>query len=326
MKYKAQVFLSPANDHVCTRMDHILYVASIGYTIGRCLNLNTDLIRAIATSHDLGHGPYGHLSETHLATILKAKGIPEGFKHEIHGLRVVDRISNFGKGLNLTYEVRDGIVNHCGESGPPWPRTGPVLARLEGITDRSHIPATLEGCVVRMADRISYLGRDLEDAIINNMIKKEDIPKEVVKKIGSDNGSIIGFFVNDIIVNSMGYDKIELSKEAFDLMILLRNFNYNNIYHNDFENKKSKRAKMLIEALFQEFEEALSYSNNGQDKTAIVKLIKNINAMEPFFKFIKDTNYKKDESPLRIVTDYIAGMTDCFAEQTFKNLFLPETF
>jgi dGTPase len=313
---------------VCTRVEHVLYVASISSTICRGLSLNNDLIRAISLGHDLGHTPFGHVGESALSEALKKRGLVEGFKHEIHGLRVIDRAANFGKGLNLTYEVRDGILNHCGESYDRVlrPDRARDLSRLSEITTREFFPATLEGCLVRMVDRISYLGRDLEDALKNNMIRREDIPKEVTEKIGIENGNIIGYFVNDIIMHSVGEDKIELGQEAFDLMLLMRDFNYKNIYHNDFENKKSSRAKTVIELLFQEFEEAFEYSNNGMDYIAREKLINNISIMKPFFKFIDDMNYEEGTTALRIVTDYIAGMTDCFAEQTFKSLFLPETF
>jgi dGTPase len=211
LKHKAQVFLSPVNDHVCTRIEHVLYVASISSTIGRGLSLNNDLIRAISIGHDIGHSPFGHVGEQALDEALKNRGYINGFKHEIHGLRVVDRAANFGEGLNLTYEVRDGILNHCGESYDRvlQPDREKDLTKLHEITNRDFLPSTLEGCLVRMVDRISYLGRDLEDALKNGMVKKRTIPKEIKEKIGTNNGNIIGYFVSDIIMNSVGEDKIE---------------------------------------------------------------------------------------------------------------------
>ena len=131
LKHKTQVFLSPNNDHICTRMEHVLHVSSIAYVIGRCLNLNIDLINAIAKAHDLGHPPFGHAGERELDKLIKASGVANGFKHEVHGLRVVDQLTNYGAGLNLTYEVRDGIITHCGSntSSAPAPTAASVPFR-----------------------------------------------------------------------------------------------------------------------------------------------------------------------------------------------------
>jgi dGTPase len=333
LKHKTQVFLSPDDDHICTRMEHVLHVSSIAAVIGRCLNLNTDLINAIAKGHDLGHPPFGHSGERVLNDIIvndkekdnKASG---GFKHEIHGLRVVDKLTNYGAGLNLTYEVRDGIATHCGESFERivCPDRGRDLFKLEQLDDRNSMPATLEGCLVRLVDRIAYLGRDLEDAIKARLVKKEDIPPEVTQRLGSDNGRIIGVFANDTIANSVGKDQIEMSEEIFGLMKMLKEFNYERIYkHPDVERVSDKADKMLRE-LFYEVERIYEESDRGGNTSYADSAIKASPVLETFFRFSKNTNYTDDVEPWRVVADYVAGMTDHFAEKTFTQLFMPSPF
>jgi len=329
LKHKTQVFLSPDNDHICTRMEHVLHVSSIASVIGRCLNLNTDLINAIAKGHDLGHPPFGHTGECVLNDIIvKDKKVPGGFKHEIHGLRVVDKLTNYGDGLNLTYEVRDGIATHCGESfeRTVCPDRGRDLFALESLDDRGGMPATLEGCLVRLVDRIAYLGRDLEDAIKARLIKKEDIPPEVVSGLGADNGRIIGVFANDTIANSVGKDRIEMSEEVFGLMKVLKEFNYTYIYkHPDVEQVAGKAHKMLTE-LFNEMERIYEKSERGRDGSYVATVVKASPVLETFFRFAKNTNYNDEVESWRIVADYVAGMTDHFAEKTFTQLFMPSPF
>jgi len=326
LKHKTQVFLSPDDDHICTRMEHVLHVSSIAAVIGRCLNLNTDLINAIAKGHDLGHPPFGHTGESVLNDIIvKEKKIPGGFKHEIHGLRVVDKLTNYGAGLNLTYEVRDGIATHCGEKFERIirPDRNRDLSALESLDDRTAMPSTLEGCLVRLVDRIAYLGRDLEDAIKARLIKKEDIPPEVVSGLGIDNGRIIGVFANDTIANSVGKDQIEMSEEIFGLMEILKRFNYDNIYkHPDVERVADKANKMLRK-LFEEIESIYNKSEQGRDTSYITTVIKASPVLETFFRFAKNTNYNDDIESWRVVADYVAGMTDHFAEKTFTQLFMP---
>ena len=325
LKHKSQVFLSPDNDHICTRMEHVLHVSSIASVICRCLNLNTDLVSAIAQGHDLGHPPFGHAGERVLDSILREAGIQRGFKHEIHGLRVVDMLTNLGAGLNLTYEVRDGIITHCGESfervvAPDRKRN--ILA-LENIEDRDCYPSTLEGCLVRLVDRIAYLGRDLEDALKAGLVKKADVPIEVVRNLGVENGQIIGSFVNDTIANSMEKDAIEMSEEVFAFMTQLKDFNYEHIYRNPKVERKSQKAGSIIELLYRELEKILKVSDRGRNTVYLQTIVRDAPLIEVFLHFIKNTNYS-DETPLwRIVTDYVAGMTDLFAERTFGQLFMP---
>lgn len=325
LKHKTQVFLSPDNDHICTRMEHVLHVSSIASVIGRCLNLNTDLVSAIAKGHDLGHPPFGHAGERVLDELLKKQGINAGFMHEVHGLRVVDMLTNMGAGLNLTYEVRDGIVTHCGErfERTVKPDRKRDLRGLERINDRDSYPSTLEGCLVRMVDRIAYLGRDLEDALKAGIIKKAEVPAEIVKKLGVENGRIIGCFVNDTIANSMEKDAIEMSDEVFALMNLLKDFNYERIYQNQEVMRKSAKAGSIIELLFHELDKIYTASDRGSNALYIQNLIRDAPLTEVFFHFTRNTNYTEKTPSWRVVTDYVAGMTDFFAERTFGQLFLP---
>ena len=329
LKHKTQVFLSPDNDHICTRMEHVLHVSSIASIIGRCLNLNTDLINAIAKGHDLGHPPFGHAGERVLDDILKeSMGVTGGFKHEIHGLRVVDKLTNYGAGLNLTYEVRDGIATHCGESfdraiAPDRKRD---LHALESLNDRSCLPATLEGCLVRLVDRIAYLGRDLEDAIKARLIKKDDIPPEIEKTLGAENGQIIGVFANDTISNSAGKDSIEMSGEIFELMRRLKDFNYERIYQHPEVKRVSDKANRMLEILFYEMDDIYEKSERGSNGAYIGTVVKDAPVTETFFNFIKNMNYGEGVESWRIVVDYIAGMTDHFAEKTFRQMFVPSPF
>ncbi|NLG17849.1 MAG: HD domain-containing protein [Fibrobacter sp.] len=326
LKHKTQVFLSPNNDHICTRMEHVLHVSSIAAVIGRCLNLNIDLINAIAKGHDLGHPPFGHAGERVLDHTLQLAGIKSGFKHEVHGLRVVDKLTNYGSGLNLTYEVRDGIITHCGESfeRAVVPDRKRSLLEIESIDDRFNYPATLEGCLVRLVDRIAYLGRDLEDAIKADLIRKSDIPPEIVRNLGSENGKIIGTFVNDTIASSLGKDSIEMSEEVFGYMHMLKEFNYERIYRHPEVERKSRKAASIIELLYQELDRILELSERGKNLAFTATITRESSLMSIFFDFIKNTNYDESTPSWRIITDYIAGMTDSFAQRTFMQLFMPD--
>jgi dGTPase len=325
LKHKTQVFLSPDNDHICTRMEHVLHVSSIAYVIGRCLNLNIDLINAIAKGHDLGHPPFGHAGERELDKLLRAHGVPKGFKHEIHGLRVVDKLTNYGAGLNLTYEVRDGIITHCGErfDRVVTPDRGRDLSKLEDIDELDVMPSTLEGCLVRMVDRVAYLGRDLEDGIKAGLVRKSDLPAVVARGLGDENGAIIGRFVNDIIANSIEEDAIVMSKEVLELMERLKDFNYERIYDHPEVAGKAKKSGHILGLLFEELMAILKRSDRGRDASAVHAVVRESPSMEVFFHFIKNTNYVDDTPAWRIAADYIAGMTDHFAERTYVQLFVP---
>ncbi len=328
LKHKTQVFLAPDNDHICTRMEHVLHVSSIASVIGRCLNLNLELINAIAVGHDLGHPPFGHPGERTLDKILQSEGVPHGFHHEIHGLRVVDKLTNYGEGLNLTFEVRDGIVTHCGEEFDRVlePDRSRKNANLDAITELGQFPSTLEGCLVRMVDRVAYLGRDLEDGLKAGVIKSNEIPSEVVKGLGKDNGKIIGVFVNDIIGHSVGKDRIEMSHEVHGLMQMLKEFNYRCIYTNREVKRRAKKASRILELLFYELLRVIEDSDLGKNKQYVNELERETPTLNTFFRFIKNSNYTEETPYWRMITDYIAGMTDVYAKRHMTEFFLPSSF
>ncbi len=228
LMHKTQVFLSPEGDHFRTRLTHTLEVAQIARTIARGLALNEDLTEAIAMGHDLGHTPFGHNGERFLA-----ERHPGGFSHNVQSLRVVDCIERNQKGrtMNLSMEVRDGIVNH----------TGPT------------IPFTLEGQVVRLSDRIAYINHDIDDAIRGGILKQEDLPQSCVEYLGADHGSRIDTLVKDIIVQSDGKKEIVQSPEAAKQMQLLRQFMFDEVYNNPRvkQGKEMEKVRGLIFSLYE---------------------------------------------------------------------------
>ena len=230
LMHKTQVFLSPEGDHFRTRLTHTMEVAQIARTISRSLGLNEDLTEAIALGHDLGHTPFGHNGEEFLDEIH-----PGGFAHNLQSLRVVDVIERnaAGRSMNLTQEVRDGIVNH---TGPEW-------------------PFTLEGQVVRHSDRIAYINHDIDDAVRGGIIKSADIPAECSAYLGPDHRSRINCLVNDIVRNSDGKDRIAMSEEAAFYMNKLRDFMFANVYRNPVVKQASELDKIrnLIRSLYAYF-------------------------------------------------------------------------
>jgi len=232
LKHKTQVFFDPDNDHVCTRIEHVMHVATTAATICKGINedgndLSLELATAIGLGHDLGHAPFGHAGETTLSDLLRHNN---KFFHEVNGLRVVDFLANNGKGLNLTYAVRDGIICHNGEEFEQHivPRTKEI--NLSDIKDKKNYPMTYEACIVRMSDKIAYLGRDIEDALIANIITTEKLPEPLKEHSDNINAYVINKLVLDVIDSSLKTGKISLSDEAFELLNTMKNFNYKIIY------------------------------------------------------------------------------------------------
>jgi len=225
LKHKTQVFLAPEGDHYRTRLTHTLEVSQISRTIARALRLNEDLTEAISLGHDLGHTPFGHNGEKILNSITSS-----GFQHNIQSLRVVDILEKHKdkQGLNLTYEVRDGILNHRGENSPE----------------------TLEGRIVKIADRIAYLNHDIDDAIRAKVIKKDDIPSDVVKILGSDHGERINNMITNIVVNSTDKNDIMMSDKVQFATDKLRNFMFENIYLNKKAKSENYKAEKILKDLF----------------------------------------------------------------------------
>lgn len=327
LRYKTQVIFSPESDHVSTRVDHSLYMASIAQTIARALGLNQDLAYAIALGHDLGHGPFGHAGETALDRMWKKNDPSQSFAHEIHSLRVVDRLafrpSTEECGLNLTYEVRDGIVCHCGESMEqylsPRQKVGKQLERIKG---RGQMPITMEGCLVRLVDRIAYAGRDYEDAL-SVLGTLPPLPAKVVRVLGSDNRVIINNLVTDVIrVNLETPERIGFSDETFDALEKMYEYSMKNIYYHPQLVEYAGRAENMLGVIF-DFEQRELVSR-PQRQWGLVRDADPMPVQE-LHHFIEKLYPKGNRPSLnQIVVDHISLMTDRFARNFFQEIFLPK--
>ena len=327
LRYKTQVIFSPENDHVSTRVDHSLYLASISQTIAGALGLNGDLAYAIALGHDLGHGPFGHAGEALLDRLSKGIAPSRSFQHELHSLRVVDKLasrpSTRDRGLNLTYEVRDGIVSHCGELSEQHLSPGKDGSiALERIAERGKVPITMEGCIVRMVDRIAYVGRDYEDAL-SVLGKLPPLPRAVTRLLGSDNRTIINNLVTDIIrTNGRSPERIGFSDSVFAALNELYRFNHSNIYSHPEIMDYAGKAERMLEQVFEfenkelESKETKLWGRPAADDSAPIKELHN---------FIRST-YPPAERPslLQILVDHISLMTDRYARSLFEEIALPK--
>ncbi|HDQ44456.1 MAG TPA: HD domain-containing protein [bacterium] len=318
LKHKTQVFFSPQNDHICTRIEHVLHVSTIATSICKGLGLDVELAQAIALGHDLGHAPFGHAGERILNILAKDCG---GFIHEVHGLRVVDKLARDGKGLNLTYAVRDGIASHCGERFEKTIRPETREKDLGTIGTRQSAPLTYEGCVVRVSDIIAYLGRDIEDAVTAGLITLRDIPLNLKKSLGTTNGEIIDTLVLDVIRTSDGTEKITFSDEKFALLCQLKDFNYDKIYHHKAILESDAVISEMVEKLFRFIRE--QYMKYGLDFDAYQASSKR--ALRHFGESLKKRRglYTNDTCPDRCVIDHISGMTDAYAIESARDLMLP---
>ena len=223
LKHKTQVFLSPQGDHYRTRLTHTLEVSQIARTIARALRLNEDLTEAIAMGHDLGHTPFGHSGEDVLDELL-----PEGFEHNVQSLRVVEKLENDGEGLNLTFEVRDGILNH----------------------KKNGKPVTLEGYVVSLADRIAYINHDIDDAMRAGVLEESDLPAACVRVLGNSHGKRINTMILDVVEQSFGKPFVQMSDAVFEQFNALRDFMFERVYKNPVAKSEEEKAKRMIRELF----------------------------------------------------------------------------
>jgi len=320
LKHKAQVFFAPNNDHVCTRIEHSLHVAAIGQTIARGLKLNEEMTYAIGLGHDLGHGPFGHAGEKVLAEKCKDVG---GFVHELHGLRVVDKLGNRGKSLNLTYGVRDGIVCHCGEQPEQEVEPRKDKRDLSTIKRRDGHPCSYEGCVARMSDRIAYLGRDLEDAIYGGFVKRREVPRRIEKELGETNGEIIDTLVLDVIATSKERGVIAISEEKFKVLMDLHNFSNDKIYKHEAILRYIDYCERIITELF-DYLCGLHLKwgfDLGKYSKSRVQLD---HRFKRYLGYMKRTYDKEKASAQIIVRDYVAGMTDSYALRCMKEISLPD--
>jgi len=320
LKHKTQVYFSPNNDHICTRIEHALHVATIAATISKGLGLNTDMAYAIGLGHDLGHAPFGHAGETVLNSKCKDIG---GFIHEIHGLRVADVLGSRGVSLNLTYGVRDGIICHCGESPDQRIQPRPELLDLTKIKKRDKLPSSWEGCVTRMADRIAYLGRDLEDSIDGGFVKEEEIPKVIQKELGESNGEIIDNLVVDIITNSQKEGQIAFSESKYNVLMGLYKFSVEKIYSHE----KIIRYRTYCERIITEIFDYLINLYNKWDSDIRAYYRSPCPLDQRFGWYLEKMKKIYDEEnagAIAIVRDYVAGMTDVYALKCMKEISLPE--
>lgn len=342
LKHKTQVFFSPENDHICTRIEHVNYVESISYTISNYLGLNSELTRAIACGHDVGHGPFGHKGERILSEISKRE-LGKTFWHEQNGLHIVDRIELLDdydgnkQNLNLTYAVRDGIISHCGEIDEES-----IKPREEAIdlndykSPNQYSPFTWEGCIVKVSDKISYLGRDIEDAIEENFLTDEmlrelqDITKAPNK---TSNTSLINSFVTDICENSSPEDGIRLSHESLEMMNKIKAFNYKYIYGAKRMEPSHKYFELVINQIFEILKSTFDGENTQNEIKNMAKYYPNL--LNNFYSWIIkywniknrdglknrvffDINNEKDY--IQAIIYYISGMTDKYALETYNEL------
>lgn len=274
LMHKTQVFLQPEGDHYRTRMTHTLEVARIARTITRALRLNEDLSEAIAFGHDLGHTPFGHAGEVALTEVMG-----EPFRHNEQSLRVVDVLEKDGQGLNLTYEVRMGILGH---------------------SSHSRMPETLEGQIVRKSDQIAYINHDIDDAMRGGIIFPTDIPVHISETLGFTHGERLDTLTMDIIENSREGNAIRQSEHIAQAMAELKQFMFDSVYFNPLAKGEEGKAEDMICLLF-------DYYAKHTDK------------LPPEYQDILVR-----EGAQRAVVDYIAGMTDSYAVETFSNLFIPK--
>jgi dGTPase len=340
LRHKTQVFYFPQNDHVSTRMDHVRFVASAARTVARCLGLNEDLAEAIGLAHDIGHAPFGHQGEDFLTALFEKhpvlKHLMPKFSHEVYGLRVVDSIARRDRenpGLNLTWEVRDGIVSHCGEDFTtcrlePESKSTDYLERVQTREDAGK-PATLEGCIVRLIDKVAYAGKDVEDALEVKLFGEAEVPAIVKGKLGTRNGQIIGTFVEDMVKSSRGKNYVAVSQESGDLLHQLINFNNAKIYHSPqaegYRSQAQKTIEYLFEDLLAELRRTKRFGSDGYPPSGKDDPIPPVYRV--FRQFVTEdmkTVYRAADPDELIVVDFIAGMTDSFAIRSVSDVFIPK--
>lgn len=276
LKDKTQVFLTPEGDHYRTRLTHTLEVSQNARTIAKALRLNEDLVEAIALGHDLGHTPFGHAGERALNRVC-----PYGFEHSNQSVRMVERLEKRGQGLNLTFEVKDGILNH----------------------QTSGNPATLEGKIVRLSDKIAYIHHDMDDAIRGGILTEADVPREIGEVIGFTTGERLDHFIHDIVTASYGKNDICMSQPVENAMKNLRRFMFDNVYQNPLAKSEEGKAEMLMETLYDYY-------------------MHNIDVLPEEFKRMIDAGEHREV----VVCDYVGAMTDRFAIAKYEEIYIPKSW
>ena len=284
LKHKTQVFFAPRGDHYRTRLTHTLEVSQIARSIAKVLRLHEELTEAIALGHDLGHPPFGHAGERVLATL-----VPGGFEHYTQSLRIVDVLENDGRGLNLTWEVRDGIARHSkGRNGLP------VGAPAE------HRASTIEGQIARVADIIAYVNHDIDDAVRAGLLTNDDLPAEPVKMLGSTSSQRIGTMVTDVVMRTLegGLTEVRMSDEVLEATLGLRSYLFEAVYENDIATAEFGKARGILGGLWERVREH----------------------PEGFL----DPRTLETEGLDAAARDFLAGMTDRYAISLFERLFIPK--
>lgn len=316
---KTQVFYLVDHEHISHRVLHVQLLSKIARTIGKFLRLNEDLLEAIALGHDIGHPPFGHDGERILSVLCQAHGIGP-FLHSIQGVRFLDRLEKTGRGLNLSLQVLDGILCHDGETHLERlsPQRDKTFAHLEeeirsktADPELSLKPMTLEGCVVRLADTISYLGRDLEDAITLSLVRREELPPEVAGRLGRTNGAIVYSLVTDLLRHSFDKNYVGYSPEVGALLKQLKEFNYQRIYDNPRIKDQTSKIEALCQRLFHRFLEDLAQDRRDSP-------------IYQDFLATLDPPYRESHQPAEIVRDFLASMTDAYFLRTSQELFFPQ--
>ncbi len=277
LKDKTQVFLTPNGDHYRTRLTHTLEVSQNARTIAKALRLNEDLVEAIALGHDLGHTPFGHAGERALDQV-----VPGGFRHNEQSVRTVDYLEKDGKGLNLTMEVRDGILNH----------------------QTANEPATLEGKIVRLSDKIAYIYHDMDDAIRAGILVEEDVPREIKEALGNTTKDRLDFLIHDIVTESMNENNIKMSDQGEQGLKALRKFMFESVYRNPDAKSEELKAEHLMVALYEYYCEHID--------------------LLPIEHKLRMSTY--GESKERIVCDYVGAMTDRYAISQYEELTIPKSW
>lgn len=303
---KTQVFSFSDNDHISKRIVHVTLVSKIARTIGRALNLNEDLIEAIALGHDLGHVPFGHVGEA-ILNELSLKYTNTYFNHNVQSVRLLMNLENSGLGSNLTLQTLDGILCHNGESC--FKEYAPVIKTkeqflkqyedcyIDPMAIKKLIPMTLEGCVVRLSDIVGYVGRDIEDAVRLGILKKEQIPKEITDILGSDNRTIVNTILLDVIDHSTNQSCIKMSDKVYQVLVSLKKFNYEYIYNKANTKEQIEEYKKMFSLLFEVYLKQLKMNDLDSDIYQI--FLKNMSS-----------DYINKNSNERKVIDFISGMTD----------------
>ena len=343
LKHKTQVFFSPESDHICTRIEHVAHVESISYTIARYLGLNTELTKAIATAHDIGHSPFGHEGERILSEISKRE-LGEAFWHEKNGVEIVDKIELLKdylenkQNLNLTYAVRDGIISHCGEIDENNLKPREEAINLSEYKYPNQFkPYTWEGCVVKIADKISYLGRDMEDAIRIGILDEQ--LDELRQMLGIDKDEPIN---NTILINNMIYDLCEnssiekglcFSEKMYELINAIKKFNYKNIYISDIIKPSVEYFKLIINQIYK----TLKRLYNGENTLIEIQKLKKFypKLMSSFEEWILNywnlqrsekckndvfINMENEKDYCKAIIYYISGMTDNFSIDIYNEI------